>query len=333
MRSPIATIFAISAAILVAYNLFMRPDGIVFEPPTGEESDEPAQETAIRQEPVTMKSLVAAVEPAAAEPVAPAAAAQAPSADASAADGMSFEDVSTVRARLTGVPASKAHGTLSSQCKLTVDGERRGLLRYLPALPLTSLGAGECASLPPALCVAVRGALGGVTEAPHRPRLVVTSFVGAQLELLRVFADNAAALALPMVALAMDAEGAAAARGVCFSAPAPAGGSTLERKWRGLAQLVEAGVDVLYVDVDGVLASEPFAALHFDSDVEALSEAWEEDDARGWVMGCEGPSSRPRAHFASLGPSAQPRVPLASSAISHRAHEHTRQLSRASPPP
>ena len=31
-------------------------------------------------------------------------------------------------------------------------------------------------------------------------------------------------------------------------------------------------------------------ALHFDSDYEGLSEAWDEDDARGWVMGFDDPS-------------------------------------------
>jgi|TARA_B110001469_G_C9307550_1_gene166520 hypothetical protein len=31
-------------------------------------------------------------------------------------------------------------------------------------------------------------------------------------------------------------------------------------------------------------------ALHFDSDYEGLSEAWEEEDARGYVMGFDDPS-------------------------------------------
>ena len=41
------------------------------------------------------------------------------------------------------------------------------------------------------------------------------------------------------------------------------------------------GVGVLFADVDVAFASDPFELLHADSDVEALSEAWEEDDARG----------------------------------------------------
>ena len=31
-------------------------------------------------------------------------------------------------------------------------------------------------------------------------------------------------------------------------------------------------------------------ALHFDSDYEGLSEAWDEEDARGYVMGFDDPS-------------------------------------------
>ena len=31
-------------------------------------------------------------------------------------------------------------------------------------------------------------------------------------------------------------------------------------------------------------------ALHFDSDYEGLSEAWDEEDARGFVMGFDDPS-------------------------------------------
>ena len=40
---------------------------------------------------------------------------------------------------------------------------------------------------------------------------------------------------------------------------APGGGGPLERKWAALRLLVEAGLDVLYVDVDGVLGSSPWA--------------------------------------------------------------------------
>ena len=47
--------------------------------------------------------------------------------------------------------------------------------------------------------------------------------------------------------------GAAAVRSLCFWAPAPAGPGPIARKWAALRLLVEAGLDVLYLDVDGVL--------------------------------------------------------------------------------
>ena len=40
---------------------------------------------------------------------------------------------------------------------------------------------------------------------------------------------------------------------------APGGEGPLARKWAALRLLVEAGLDVLYVDVDGVLGSSPWA--------------------------------------------------------------------------
>ena len=47
------------------------------------------------------------------------------------AEVVSAEVVSAVRARLAAVPVSKANGRLSGQCRLTVDPERRKLLRYV----------------------------------------------------------------------------------------------------------------------------------------------------------------------------------------------------------
>ena len=46
---------------------------------------------------------------------------------------------------------------------------------------------------------------------------------------------------------------------------------------------------MLYADVDVVLAAEPWGALAADSDFEGLSEAWEEEDARGHIMGSDSP--------------------------------------------
>jgi hypothetical protein len=233
---PVLYLFAGLAVLLVTYNLFARPDGTntsletpstAYRPVVGLDADDgPTVNRRVVEAVVKDRPTIAAQPPVVSETAAaPVAAGTA--AGAGVAQGMSFEDVSAVRARLTGVPASKAHGSLSSQCQLTVDAERRGLLTNLPGLQLSALGAGECGALPPALCAAVRGALGGAAEAAAgAPRLLVTTYAGgaAQAERLRLFADHAAALQLPLVALAMDptdAAAAAAVKGLCFWAPAP----------------------------------------------------------------------------------------------------------------
>ena len=240
-----------------------------------------------------MAAAAAATAGPAAAVVTPAAAVATTAADGGP-KGMSDAAVAAVSKRLASVPEAKASGRVSPQCRLSVDRERRALLRFVPS----AVGAPGCGGrLPAALCAAVRGAL---RDAPptgaEQPRLLVTTFAASQLDLLRQFADGAAALRVPLVALAMDAEGEAAAAaatggGVCMVAQAPpisgvdGGGTPLARKWAALGLLAEAGVAALYIDVDGVLAAAPFpsvgaATLHFDSDVEALSEALEEDDAR-----------------------------------------------------
>ena len=235
---PVLYLFAGLAVLLVTYNLFARPDGAntsletpstAYRPvPVGLDADDgPTVNRRVVEAVVKDRPTIAAQPPIVSETTATPVAAGTAAAGAGVAQGMTFEDVSTVRARLTGVPASKAHGSLSTQCQLTVDAERRGLLTNLPRLQLSALGAGECGLLPPALCAAVRGALGGAAEATAgAPRLLVTTYSGgaAQAERLRLFADHAAALQLPLVALAMDPSdpaGAAAVKGLCFWAPAP----------------------------------------------------------------------------------------------------------------
>ena len=207
---PVLCVFAGLAVLLVSYNLFGRPDSANASPeppgaayrPTGLDAEDGPTVNRRVVDAVAMDLPKAAAQPpivsetvAAAAPVAAGTAAATGSTTMD--QGMSFEDVSAVRARLTGVPATKAQGSLSSQCQLTVDAERRGLLTNLPPLQLSALGAGDCVSLPPALCAAVRGALGGVSDAAAgAPRLLVTTYSGgaAQAERLRLFADNAAAL-------------------------------------------------------------------------------------------------------------------------------------------
>ena len=270
---PVLYLFTGLAVLIVTYNLFARPEG-------SSTSLETRVRYSVADEGPTFNRQVVEARLAAQPPVVSETATAPVASGTGVAQGMSFEDVSAVRARLTGVPLAKAHGTPSTQCQLTVDAERQ--VASLPRLQLGALGAGQCGSLPPALCSAVRGALGGAAEpAAGAPRLLVTTYAGgtAQAERLRLFADHAAALQLPLVALAMepsDPVGAAAVKSLCFWAPAPAGPGPLARKWAALRLLVEAGIDVLYLDVDGVLGSSPWAALHFDSDFEGLSEAREE---------------------------------------------------------
>ena len=200
---PVLYLFAGLAVLLVTYNLFARPDGTNTSPatpgtayrPVGLDADDgPTVNRRVVEAVVKDRPTIAAQPPIASEtaaaPVAAgtaAAGAGTAAAGTGVAQGMSFEDVSTVRARLTGVPASKASGTLSSQCQLTVDGSRRGLLTNLPRLQLSELGAGECGALPPALCAAVRGALGGATEAADgAPRLLVTTYTGGAAQAERL---------------------------------------------------------------------------------------------------------------------------------------------------
>ena len=201
---PILCVFAGLAVLLVSYNLFGRPGSAEtsLEPssaayrPVGLDTDDGPTVSrhiigAIPQKVPSAAPPTVAAPDAAAAPVAASTATAATVATAGAAataapeQGMSFEDISAVRARLTGAPASKAHGALSSQCQLTVDAERRGLLSDLPRLQLSALGTGDCGPLKPALCAAVRGALGGAAEAAEgAPRLLVTTYTAAQAERL-----------------------------------------------------------------------------------------------------------------------------------------------------
>ena len=101
---------------------------------------------------------------------------------------------------------------------------------------------------------------------------------------------------IPTLVLAMDASAAYAARATTAASvllddsggfdPSP----ILALKWAALAAILEAGVEVLWSDVDGVIASQPFELLHADTDVAAPSEGWEEIFLRGHIMGADDPS-------------------------------------------
>ena len=169
---PVLYLFTGLAVLLVTYNLFARPES------SSTSLETPSAAYSVADDGPTFNRVVEGRL--AAQPPIVSETAIAPVASGTGmAQGMSFEDVSAVRARLTGVPVAKAHGTLSSQCQLTVDAERQ--VASLPRLQLGALGAGECGSLPPALCAAVRGALGGAAEAAlGAPRLLVTTYAGGQ---------------------------------------------------------------------------------------------------------------------------------------------------------
>ena len=168
---PVLYLFTGLAVLLVTYNLFARPEG------SSTSLETPSAAYSVADEGPTFNRQVVEARLAAQPPVVSETATAPVASGTGMTQGMSFEDVSAVRARLTGVPLAKAHGTLSTQCQLTVDAERQ--VASLPRLQLGALGAGQCGSLPPALCAAVRGALGGAAEAAAgTPRLLVTTYAG-----------------------------------------------------------------------------------------------------------------------------------------------------------
>lgn len=200
---------------------------------------------------------------------------------------------------VTSVPASAQHGRLSSGCQAYTDPKRQQLLHMLPAaIPAADGGRPGClqATL---VCEALRHAFLAVGGAKRKRRqVVVTAAAHAQVGMLRIFTQATAALRLPTLVLAMDEDAFAAARTTTATALlVPAGGgrgrdeqTALHRKWAALAEILEAGAALLWADVDAVIAADPFPFIAADSDVEALSEGWEEPFLRGFVMGSDDPS-------------------------------------------
>ncbi|KAL1503242.1 hypothetical protein AB1Y20_011298 [Prymnesium parvum] len=178
------------------------------------------------------------------------------------------------------------HGAVPSECTPRPDGERRALLRRLS----TAASPPVCDRSP--LCTALAAVLSAAPPTPVGAAVLLTAAHGAQAAALAAFVEAAVALRLPT--LVLHAAGAEKPRldgaGEAVAAVALGAGGELEGKWRAIGAILRAGVGVLYADVDAILAAPPFEYLHADSDVEALSEAWEEDDARGFVMGSDDPS-------------------------------------------
>ena len=207
--------------------------------------------------------------------------------------------------RLDAVPASLAHGRLSRMCKAPEAAapsvtRKRALLHFVEAA--RAGGRPGCLQDTP-ICIAVRAALASVrrtgerdTDAFRRHQLVVTAAVGGQGAMLSAFTEGAAALRVPVLVLAMDADAYAiasattAASVLIHSDSAGMVPPPLHRKWAALGAILEAGVEILWADLDAVLASPPFQLLHADTDVAALSEGWEEIFMRGYVMGADDPS-------------------------------------------
>ena len=226
---------------------------------------------------------------------------------------------------MSSVPQSAARGKLSAACSelppaassLRVSES----LQFVPAvLHAAKLAGGRPGCLQPTpVCTALKHLLASSSSAAapaagslgRRHQLLVTAATGAQREHIAAFTEAAAAVRVPTLILAMDEAAHAAARGTTAASvllitngggggggggggsgggDATVAGLLLARKWIALAEVLEAGAEVLYMDVDAVLASAPFGLLPADTDVAALSEGWEEMFLRGHVMGADDPS-------------------------------------------
>merc|ERR1712185_781381 len=55
-------------------------------------------------------------------------------------------------------------------------------------------------------------------------------------------------------------------------------------KFRILAELLSVGVSVLLTDVDVGLTQDPFPALYRDTDVEGMTDGWDDESAYGHVL-------------------------------------------------
>ena len=208
------------------------------------------------------------------------------------------------------INTSLLHGTLDSACQPTPDDSRRALLRWHHP------EQAACSSDDAALCA---------LAAQHSNLVLTVAAWPEQADLLRAFTFSSAALSLPTLILLAEVDAAEAATAsaalsnyfVTVAAlpndraahGASAHGSlgslpsqhVLSRKWAAIATLLEhigrshdgsVGVhgSLLYADCDAVLAHNPFTLASNDTDVEAMSEAWDEEAARGFIHGSDDPS-------------------------------------------
>ena len=190
------------------------------------------------------------------------------------------------------VNASVQLGELEPKCRPDPDNERAQLLSLLPRV---EDGISPCLTADDALfCTAVRRALAGTTN-----RLVLTIVRWPeQRSLIESFISAAAALRVPTCALVLSsvdedfrAYAHLEAAGVTIvPLPGSPSANILARKWSAITRVLSMHVAVLYADVDVVLTHPPFELLAHDSDVEVLSEAWEDEGARGFIFGSDDPS-------------------------------------------
>ena len=193
------------------------------------------------------------------------------------------------------VNASKLFGRLDKKCIPTPDAERATLLDFgtTPTPP-------HCHD---DFCVGVERALAASTQCS----LVLTvAHWPEQRGLLEAWTTAAAALRVPACALLSMSDGSTSdylaleATGISIvplptlpaatTSTSPSSPGVLPRKWLAIAKLLAMRVSVLYTDVDGVLTHPPFALLANDSDVEVLSDAWDDEAAKGFIHGSDDPS-------------------------------------------
>ena len=187
------------------------------------------------------------------------------------------------------VPPSLLHGFLHESCYRLNDSlaERRRFLHRLA--PRRDCGTD--------LCSAVRRARARWHESGT---LVVTLAVWPEQRLLlESFAAAVAALRIPAVVLVEAASDTAfescrqASDGLIVVTELPrstATASRLSRKWSALAEVLSMGESVLYADVDAMLTAKPDQVLYKDSDVEAATDSWDDEGARGFIFGSDDPS-------------------------------------------
>ena len=190
--------------------------------------------------------------------------------------------------------ASVLHGALEPTCSpLSTDPERAALLDYL-LIP-------QCDARDEAMCAAVRRALAG---APTRQLVLTIARYPEQKELLDAFTTSVSSLRVPTLILlastvgngdevryanSLESQGLAAVS-LAEALPRAFDINLLAAKWSAMSRVLDLNASVLYTDVDTILTHPPFSLLHNDSDVEVLSEGWDEEGARGFIFGSDDPS-------------------------------------------